>query len=59
MRMAGFRPDVDEALKFLVANGCDVRPGFVGGDKVLRIPVDLTALTYAEVIELAGFSGFA
>jgi hypothetical protein len=53
----GFRPDVDEALEFLVAKGCDVRPGIVGSDGVLRIQVDWNALTYAEVIELAVSKG--
>ena len=30
--MAGFRPDVDEALEFLVAKGYDVKPAAVGSD---------------------------
>ena len=54
--MAGFRPDVDEALEFLV-KGYDVKPAAVGSDGLLRIPVDWNALTFGEVIELAASKG--
>jgi hypothetical protein len=53
----GFRPDVDEALEFLVSKGCDVRQASIGSDGVLRIPVDWNALTFGEVIELAVSKG--
>src|SRR5271168_3498423 len=32
--------------------GCDVKPGIIDSDGVLRIPVDWNALTFAEVVEL-------
>jgi hypothetical protein len=57
LRMAGFRPDVDEALEFLVAKGCDVKPGIIDSEGGLRIPVDWNALTFGEVIELAASKG--
>jgi hypothetical protein len=55
--MTGFRPDVDEALEFLVAKGCDVKPGIIGSDGVLRIPVDWNAIAFGEVRELAASKG--